>query len=160
MKKLGILLLAVVLFALCAVGCGGTPNTDDDLPIDMSVDIIPLLSADDVWRASGIRVGEPIDSAEGAVAYFSEDNLSGVYVAAQKTDKQVFDTMRENLSTVGALVDAPNLGDEAVWCEDQLSLLVYVDGITVDVQVTYANPRPNDSLLAARQIVALLTEKM
>lgn len=160
MKKLGILFLTVILLAVCTVGCGQTPNTDDDLPEDMSVDIIPLLSAEDVWNASGIKVGEPMDSEEGTVAYFSEDSLSGVYVAAQKTDKQAFDAMKESLATMGTLIDAPNLGDEAVWCEERLSLLAYVNGITIDVHVTYANARPNDSLLAARQIAALLIEKM
>lgn len=160
MKKLGILILVALMLALCVAGCGKAPDTDDDLPIDMSVDIIPLLSAEEVRQASGIKVEEPIDSAEGTVAYFSEDALSGVYVAAQKTDRQTFDTMKENLLLIGALTDAPNLGEEAVWCEAQQSLLVYVNGVTIDVHVTYATPRPNDSLLAARQIAALLLEKM
>ena len=160
MKKLGIVFLTALLFVMCAVGCGQTPNTDDDLPVDMSVDIIPLLTADDVYKASGIKVGEPIDSAEGAVAYFSEDSLSCVYVAAQKSNKEAFDAMCANLATAGTLTDAPNLGDAAVWCEEQVSLLVYVNGVTVDVNVAYADPNPNDSLLAARQIAALLIEKM
>ncbi len=160
MKRWGILFLAVALLAVCVVGCGEAPNTDDDLPPDLSVDIIPLLTAEDVWQASGIRVGEPQDSAEGAVAYFSEDNLAAVYVAAQKTAKEEFDAMKENLSAAGTLVDAPNLGETAVWCEEQMSLLVFTDGKTIDVRVEYATSRPNDSLLAARQIAALLIEKM
>lgn len=160
MRRWGILFLVIALLVVCVVGCGQVPNTDDDLPPDVSVDIIPLLTVEDVWQASGIRVGEPQDSAEGAVAYFSEDNLAAVYVAAQKTAKEEFDTMKENLSLAGTLVDAPNLGETAVWCEEQMSLLVFVDGKTVDVRVEYATPRPNDSLLAARQIAALLIEKM
>ncbi len=160
MRKWGLLLLTVLLLVTCVVGCGEAPDTDDDLPPDVSVEIIPLLTAEDVWQASGIRVGEPQDSEEGAIAYFSEDRLSAVYVAAQKTSREAFDTMKENLSLAGTLVDAPNLGDTAVWCEEQCSLLVYTNGKTVDVRVEYATPRPNDSLLAARQIAALLIEKM
>ncbi len=160
MKRWGILLLTVVLLAVCIVGCGKTPNTDDDLPPDVSVDILPLLTPEDVWNASGIKVGEPQDSEEGAVAYFSEDTFSTVYVAAQETTRAAFDTMKENLVLAGTVVDAPNLGDVAFWCEAQCSLIVYANGKTIDVQVTYATDRPNDSLLAARQIAALLIEKM
>ncbi len=160
MKKIGTLFLAGVLFLMCFFGCGEAPDTDDDLPPDVSVDIISLLTADDIWQASGIRVGGPQDSAEGAVAYFSEDSLAAVYIAAQKTSEAEYVAMKENLSLAGTLVDAPNLGDAAVWCEEQCSLLVYTAGKTVDVHVAYATARPNDSLLAARQIAALLIEKM
>lgn len=158
MKKTLTLFVAVCMMVVCFVGCG-TPNTDDDMPVDMSVDIIPLLSSEEVRQASGIAVGEPIDSAEGAVAYFSEDNLSAVYVGVLKSTKEEFETMRENLSAFG-LETAPNLGEEAVWCVDQLCLLVYANGMTIDVCVSYGTERANDSLLAARQIVALLIEKL
>ena len=159
MKRFGIWLLVITLLAVCLCGCGST-NTDDDLPTNMSIDVRPFLTKEDVWKASGVKVGEPQDSEEGAIAYFSEDTLSAVYVAARKTTKEDFDAMKDNLALVGTVVGAPNLGDVAYWCEEQGSLLVYVDGKTVDVQVAYATPRPNDSLLAARQIVALIIEKM
>jgi len=72
----------------------------------------------------------------------------------------VFDAMLEGFSAAGTLTDAPNLGEKAVWCEEQLNLLVYAEGVTLDIRVEYATARPNDSLLAARHLAALLIGKM
>ncbi len=160
MKKVWILFLAILLVCLSLCGCNAVPDTDDDLPPDTSVAIAPLLTTDEIYEACGLRVGEPQEFAEGAVGYFTEDNLSAVYVAAQETTKEQFDAMTEGFSAAGTLTDAPNLGEKAVWCEDQLNLLVYAAGVTLDIRVEYATSRPNDSLLAARHIAALLIEKM
>jgi len=160
MKKVWILLLAVLLVGVCLCGCNETPNTDDDLPPDTSVAIAPLLTADEIYEASAIRVGDPQEFEAGAVGYFSEDNTAAVYVAAQETTKEQFDAMLEGFSAAGTLTDAPNLGEKAVWCEEQLNLLVYAEGVTLDIRVEYATARPNDSLLAARHLAALLIGKM
>lgn len=160
MKKIWILLLAVLVMGVCFCGCNTTSDTDDDLPPDTSVAIAPLLTADEIYEASAIRVGEPQEFAAGAVGYFSEDNMSAVYVAAQEMTKEQFDAMAESFSATGTLADAPNLGEQAVWCEEQLDLLVYASGVTLDIRVEYATARPDDSLLAARHIAAILIDKM
>ena len=55
---------------------------------------------------------------------------------------------------------APNLSERAVWFSDALDLLVFTGTYALDVRVEYATPRPDDSLLAARQLAALLCEQL
>lgn len=158
MKKiLSILLCGCLLLGFAA--CGESPAVDEEEEATV-LQVSAFLSKEDVRSATGIAVGDPDDSMDGSVGYFSADTTDAVYVAVQAVSTAEFEEMLSSLTSVYTLTDAPNLGEKAVWCEELVYLLVYANGMAYDVRVEYAQPHPNNSLLAARQIAALLLERV
>lgn len=158
MKKM-LPLLLVLLLSVSMVGCGEKPEE----PIEQPPVYIPsaYLTAEQVEEAVGFAVSEPEVLSNGEVAYFSEDGSAVVYAAMRKATLAEFETMTADATAVGSVLDeAPHLGEKAFWCEEQLDLLVYAYGFALDVRVEYRNNRPNDSLLAARHLAALIIEQV
>jgi hypothetical protein len=148
-----------MIVLLCVItGCGQQPEQS---PTEMVVQMSSYLLPDEVRTAVGFSVGEPLEIADGSVAYTSVDGGSIVYVSSKEMSRESFDSMMTEIAGNGSqYIDAPNLGEKAYWIEDEVNLLVYAKGVGVDVRVEYATHRPNDSLLAARQLAALYLEKI
>lgn len=152
------------LLLLCCVlsfaGCGKTRSDVTEDSSDVSAtDLSAFLTAQQVRDATGFAVGEPIRYADGGVGFYSADGQSSVYVDRQEMSAEQFDALLASFADNDmTLIDAPELGERARWCEEALELVVYARGYALDVQVTYGTSRPNDSLLAARQLAALLLE--
>ncbi len=158
MKKLFALLACISILA-CFSACAEKEPPEEEL-IEPPLQLTTLLTAGEVQQATGIMVGEPQQFNDGSAGYFSNDQLQVVYVAAMETDAVGFDEMVTAFSAAGELIDAPNLGEKAVWCESMVDLLVYANGWALDIRVEYTPTDANDSLLAARQLAALLIEKI
>ncbi len=158
MKKSIALILSVYLLLLFTACSEKQPAEEETItpPLQLST----LLTADEVTEATGIAVTQPQQFTDGSAGYFSDDQTEVAYVAAKEATVAEFDDMVTAFSSAGELTDAPNLGEKAVWCEGLVDLLVYANGWALDIRVEYATDRPNDSLLAARQLAALLIEKI
>ncbi len=153
--------LLTVCCVLSFVGCGETADTlpsEEPAPV---LQLSSLLTTEEVYTATGFRVGEPVDYADGGVHFYSADGSCSVYIGCQEITADGFDNLTANFTNNGMeLTDAPALGEKALWCEEALELLVYADGYALDVVVEYGTSRPNDSLLAARHLAALLLEDL
>ncbi len=157
--------MLICLLAVCSLlsfaACGDSADMPENLTEVPVADLSTLITADEVYTATGFRVGEPVAYADGGVNYYSADGSCSVYIGRQEMSVEEFDTLTAT-SADGemAWTAAPALGDKAAWCEDALELLVYADGYALDVLVEYGTSRPNDSLIAARHLAALLLEAL
>ena len=153
--------LLTVCCVLSFAGCGNTEDAVSDQAPAPALQISSLLTREEVYTATGFSVGEPMDFADGGVNYYSPDGNSSVYIGCREVTSDGFDALTANFTNNGmTLTEAPALGEKALWCEEALELLVYADGYALDLVVEYGSSRPNDSLLAARHLAALLLEDL
>ncbi len=143
---------------VCLIGCAGTPVEETENP---PVQVSGYLTVQEVRTAVGFSVEEPLEMADGSVAYTSVNDSSVVYFSSQKIAKTEFDSLIQTIKDAGGVsTDAPNLGEAAFWFESDVNLFVYAKGYAMDIRVEYATSRVNDSLLAARQLAAIFIEKI
>lgn len=152
------ILVFVILLLLLTVGCKA-PMEEEELPVAPSIAFDTLLTIEQVKEATDVSVTQTQNFEDGSIGYFSEDSSESIYMSYTEMDLTAFDEMLQELALFGTLTDAPNLSEKAVWCEQTGNLLVYDDGRALDIRVQYATPHPNNSLLASRQLAALLLEK-
>lgn len=157
MKKRIFLILFCCLLLLLAA-CGEKEPAKEDEVIEPPLQMSTLLTAAQVQEATGIAVVEPQQFTDGSVGYFSADQREVAYIAGMEMTAAAFEDMVTTMSAGFDVIDAPNLGEKAVWCESQLGLYAYADGWAWDIHVEYDPVDANDSLLAARQLAALLME--
>ena len=159
MKRIFPVLLAL-LWTVGMAGCGEQPEETAVQPPPVYVPSA-YLTTEQVEEAVGFAVREPEILTNGEVGYFSEDDSAVAYVTMQQLPLAEFDAMIANATAAGSVLEeAPHLGEKAFWCEEQLDLLAYAYGFALDVRVEYRADRPNDSLLAARHLAALIMEKL
>lgn len=150
MKK--ICILAVCLCVLTA--CAQPIAPSEDIP-----ERVALITPAEVGDAVGVTVGEPQFMWEEDVAYSSENGSVLAQISVKELTAAEFAAMRDSLSSSGTVIDAPHLGEVAFFDEASCNLMVYSAGRAMNVCVTYASHRPNDSLVAARQLAALTLER-
>lgn len=153
-------LAAAVLTLFVFSACGEVPSSDT-LPTEQPIGIVNMLTADQIYAATGLHFGEAQQASADEVAYFTADQSAAVYIAAKKmTEAEYEETVAAFIQNGSTATDAPNLSARAVWFADVSDLLVFTGEYALDVRVEYATPRPDDSLLAARQLAALLCERL
>ncbi len=153
--------LAAALLMLFAFSACGEAPPSDTLPTVQPIGIVDMLTAEQIYGATGLRFGAAQQASADEVAYFTQDQSAAVYIAAKRTTAEEYEAMIAALIQNGSKATvAPNLSERAVWFSDALDLLVFTGTYALDVRVEYATPRPDDSLLAARQLAALLCEQL
>lgn len=149
----------IAVLLICFAGCAGTPV--EETPELPPVQVSAYLTAQEVRTAVGFSVDEPLEMADGSVAYSSLNDTSIVYFSSQKMSRTEYDSLIQTIKDAGGVsTGAPNLGEAAFWFENDVNLFVYASGYAMDIRVEYATARPNDSLLAARQLAAVFIEKL
>ncbi len=160
MKKRCLVFVCIMLMLMGVCGCNtNEPLLSDELSITV-VDVSELLTTQEVWEASAIQVADIQKFDDGAVGFFAADNTAVVYVAAQPTDKATYDAMVLSFAETETLTQLPHLAEVAMWSEAQQNLLAYANDYAIDIRIEYPEPRPNDSLQAARHLAALLVERL
>lgn len=153
--------LAAALLMLFAFSACGEAPPSDTLPTVQPIGIVDMLTAEQIYGATGLRFGAAQQATADEVAYFTADQSAAVYIAAKKmTEAEYEETVAAFIQNGSTATDAPKLSARAVWFADVSDLLVFTGTYALDVRVEYATPRPDDSLLAARQLAALLCEQL
>ncbi len=155
MRKIIYGIMACLL--LCLTACGAQP-LEEDFPPEPTIAFESIFTIEKVKDLSGISVTQIQNFNDGSIAYFNEDFSEAIYMSYSEMSIADFDTMLQGFSEIGTLVDAPNLSEKAVWCENSCNLLIFENGKALDIQVQYDTARPNDSLLAARQLGYVLLQ--
>ena len=169
MKRIVCLLLScLLLFGLAA--CSDTPEQpvppaeeEWEPSVPEMRDLRTLLTAAEVSTAVGHTVGEGVLQEHDTVLLFStEDYATQVSLLVEEPTVPALDYL-DVLSfqyPMGALVEAPNLGDKAFWCAESGELLVATGNCLVAVNVISTAMDGETRLLAARQLVALVIDRV
>ncbi len=157
MKK--IIFGVLVCLLLCLTACSAQ-LIEEDLPPEPTIAFESIFTTEQITNLTGIAVTQIQNFEDGSIAYFNEDFSQAVYMSYSEMSLADFDVMLQGFAQIGSLVDAPNLSEKAVWCENSCNLLIFENGKALDIQVQYDTARPNDSLLAARQLGCALLESL
>ena len=165
-RRLAVAFAISVLFVFSLIGCGEkeasastarTGNTVTAPPL-LNLDIAGLLTPEQVSGALGITVGEALVTDEDTtVRYYSEDTLSYSEISMMECGRDIFDSTAA-LYTDAA--DTQNLGQAAKWSAEGKQLLVYSGKYMISVSVSAAGKSDENLLISARQIAALILEKI
>lgn len=168
MRRIWLWILAAVLtVGLC--GCaGGAEKPQDDQPqwepsIPQVRDLTALLSAAEVSEAVGTPVGNGVLQSDGSALCFATEDYS-VQVTLLLEEPVVgaaayMDALCTQFAD-GELTDAPNLGDRAFWCAPSGELFVCSGKWVMSMNVV-SDAMPDEArLLAARQMAALVVERL
>lgn len=169
MKRIGCFLLAVLmLFSLAA--CKDTkpqpvpPAEEEWEPsVPEARDLTGLLTAAEVSAAVGQTVGEGVMQEHDTVLLFSsEDYATQVSLLVEEPTVKATEYLDilAGQYPEGMLVEAPNLGDKAFWCAESGELLVATGKLVVAVNVVSATSDAESCLIAARQLAALVLERV
>lgn len=152
-------------------GCQETPapvssDAGPDLvsvPPPLSIDMTTLITAEQASQAVGAEVAGPEVYEDGTWLHFaSEDAQTTVDVHLNETTRELYDTqiglVKESYGD--GWEEAPNLGETALWLPEYQELLVYTEGYMLDVSVDIPEEGAEAALVAARQIAALILEKL
>jgi hypothetical protein len=154
------------LLLLGLTGCSDTPDQptppakEEWKPSVPEVrDLRSLLTAAEVTAAVGQTVGEGVLQEHDTVLLFStEDYATQVSLLVEDPTVPALEYL-DILSfqyPMGALVEAPNLGDKAFWCAESGELLVATGNCLVAVNVNSMAMDGESRLLAARQLASLV----
>lgn len=157
MKK--IIFCMIVCLLLCLTACSTQP-IEEEIPSQPTIAFESIFTLEDIVNFSGILVTQIQNFEDGSIGYFNEDFSEAVYMSYSEMSLTDFDVMLQGFAEIGSLVDAPNLSEKAVWCESSCNLLIFENGKALDIRVLYDTARPNDSLLAARQLGCVLLESL
>lgn len=153
-------------------GCGQNENpTSSGVSTDPvweasepeTLDIQQLLSAEEVSAAMETTMGEPLLLDNGSCLEFrSEDPAAVVDILIEEmlnNDPKIYEATIAQYPE-DALVETPNLGESAYWCAETGELLLYNDGFMVSVNVRKEGEEAERLLNAARQMAALVIERL
>lgn len=133
------------------------------VPPPLSIDMTTLITAEQASQAVGAELAGPEVYEDGTWLHFaSEDAQTTVDVHLNETTRELYDTQVELIKeSVGdGWEEAANLGETALWLPDNQELLVYTEGYMLDVSVDSPEKEGEEELVAARQIAALVLEKL
>jgi redox-sensitive bicupin YhaK (pirin superfamily) len=169
MKKkvfLGFAIIACFAVIMGFSGCGdkeketSSRQTDSTLgtaPPILEFDISSLVTPEQVGNALGVKVGEGQSADQDTtVRYYSEDQSSFLEISIMEGSREEFD---EIVASYEGAVDTMNLGQAAKWNSETKQLFVFDDGYMISV-IAYADKSDDSLLVAARQIAALVLEKI
>ncbi len=169
-KRKGITLLAAGALLLSATflpGCGNgeetssaspTPTTTATMPTLLNVEITGLLTAEQVGAALGAEVGAPQEYESGTVAHYSSaDSQTAAEISLKECGRDIYDA---TVPLYKDAVETPNLGEAAIWSAEMKQLLVYGKGYMLSVTADIAGKDADACLSAARQMAALVLEKL
>ena len=122
-----------------------------------------LLTAQEVSEAVGTAVGEGVLQEGGTVLCFtSADYRTTVSLLTEQPQAGAKEYLQAIVAQYpeGALQQAPNLGEEAYWSAETGELLVRNGVFVVSVNVTAQDLDAEAALIAARQLAALVLERL
>ncbi len=169
-KRMSTMLLTAGVLLLSAVslpGCGNkaesssappTPTTTATMPTLLNVEITGLLTTGQVGAALGAEVGDPQEYESGTVAHYSSaDSQTTAEISLKECGRDIYDA---TVPLYEDAVETPNLGEAAVWSAEMKQLLVYGKGYMLSVTADIAEKDTDACLSAARQMAALILEKL
>ena len=111
--------LAAALLMLFAFSACGEAPPSDTLPTVQPIGIVDMLTAEQIYGATGLRFGAAQQASADEVAYFTADQSAAVYIAAKKmTEAEYEETVAAFIQNGSKATDAPNLSARAVWFTD------------------------------------------
>lgn len=127
-------------------------------PPILDLDISRLVTSEQVGNALGIAVGEAQLADENTTArYYSSDSMSYLEISIMKCSKEEYD---QTVALYSNAADTLNLGNAAKWSAESKQLLVYNGEYMIGI-IAYITDKSNDDLLlSARQVAALVLEKL
>lgn len=158
--------IVLFIFLFFVFGCDKTKNSSTDVNISTSetapplldVKIDSLLTSQQVGDALGVSIENTVVTDEGtSVRYLSEDMLSYCEISMMDCDREIFDS---TISFYEDAVDTPNLGQAAIWSNDAKQLVVYNGEYMISITVAVNVDNNDELLICARQIAALILEKL
>lgn len=166
---LAILLAALTLTALL---CGCNPETEPDAPTtDTTADWTPsapqelnlaaLLTADDAEKAFHTEFKDSPAKESGEITYVSADmqvQVTLLYEELTVSGEEYLQALSAQYAE-GALTEAPNLGDRALWCAETGELMAVQDNMAISLNVL-ADRDAETLLLAARQLASTVLERL
>lgn len=165
MKRYGVAVIALCLLLLTA-GCqrgkdssepSGTATTGT-VPSLLDVDLSTLLTSEQVGTALGVAVGQPELLEEGThVRYSSEDLATYAEIGMMSGTREIYDA---TVAYYSDAADSANLGEVAKWSAQTSQLLVFGKGYLISVTAAKPDQSADGLLVAARQIAALILEKL
>lgn len=133
-------------------------EVEPTVPPLLNVDISTILTKDQVSSALGVTVGEPqIYDSGTSVNYSTDDAKSSAEISMMECDKNKYD---ETVNKYSDAADSPNLGESAKWSPQNKQLLTYKSGYMISVTVDVEGKSGDSLLLSARQLAALVLEKL
>lgn len=128
------------------------------MPTLLNVEITGLLTTGQVGAALGAEVGDPQEYESGTVAHYSSaDSQTTAEISLKECGRDIYDA---TVPLYEDAVETPNLGEAAVWSAGMKQLLVYGKGYMLSVTADIAEKDTDACLSAARQMAALILEKL
>lgn len=169
MKRIGSVLLALLMLMSLAACKEEEPQPEEpqqpqwEASVPEVRDLSTLLTAAEVSAAVGQTVGEGVLQEHDTVLLFSsQDYLTQVSLLVDEPTIDAAEYLEALCAQYpeGALSEAPNLGDKAYWCAESGELLVASGADLVSVNVVSAALDAESRLIAARQLAALVLERI
>ncbi|MDD2361376.1 MAG: hypothetical protein PHH84_00220 [Oscillospiraceae bacterium] len=165
-KHLSLAFVVFLIFIFILAGCKKDEpvssvvqtTTPATMPTLLDVKIDDLVTSEQVSNALGVKVGEAIvTDQDTAVRYYSEDGGSYCDIGMLKCSREIYDS---TVSEYTDAVDTLNLGQVAKWSSNSKQLLVYNGSYMISVSAVSEGKSDENLLISARQIAALVLEKM
>ena len=128
-----------------------------------TLDMERVLTTEEVSTAMETAMGEPSRLDGGSCLEFRSANQETVVTLL--IEEMLGGSPKIYEATIaqypaGTLVETPNLGESAYWCSETGELLLYEDGFMVSVNVRKDGEDSERLLNAARQMAALVLERL
>ena len=167
----GIGLICAVWGLTMLAGCTQKPAASSEpevsldvisVPPPLDIDLSAMLTLEQVSSAVGVEMEGPQMLDDGTTAHYaSGDALTTVDIHLDEVERAVYDTRLDSMKAVDEAMQAvPNLADDAWWSAETKELVLYGKGYMFSVLVDIAQAGSEDCLVAARQLAALLLEKL